>query len=145
MLLVLAVGLAFSLLGSLEVLAGATSMLLLLTFCLVHVALLRSPKRDKGFRVPRLLPLLGTVMTLGLVLMLPWETSVTRRWYCWTWFNSYKILFKHVCRQKRNTVEKFGLLPRTLQLTARTFLWLRALPNRIVDKEAPKRSTRRKK
>ncbi len=62
-----------SIAGSVEVLAGATSLLLLLTFCLVHVALLRlrSDRPKKGFRVPTFVPVLGIACTLGLVALLP--------------------------------------------------------------------------
>lgn len=71
-LLVALVAGALGVVGSVEVLAGATSLLLLLTFCLVHVALIKlRDKKSKGFKSPMPLPYLGILTTLTLIGLLP--------------------------------------------------------------------------
>ncbi len=74
-LLVGMVAIAFSLTGTLTVLAGVTSTLLLIAFSIVHISLFVIKERDKevqpAFHVPKVIPVLGVVSTLALLCHAP--------------------------------------------------------------------------
>jgi amino acid transporter len=67
--------------GGVEVLAKTTSLLLLIVFTVLHVALLRvkweEPQRAEGiFTTPRWTPMLGMALSLGLATQYPFEVYV---------------------------------------------------------------------
>lgn len=65
---------ALALVGPLEFLAATTSCLILTVFFVVHLALLRlkwKRRREETFSVPLVVPLVGSVLTLGLVAFIP--------------------------------------------------------------------------
>lgn len=75
---VLAVALALS--GTLVYLAGTTSVLLLLVFTAVNLALAtikRRNPRSRGFRVPLAVPVIGAVLTLCLAVFVPVNSMIT--------------------------------------------------------------------
>ena len=67
--------------GTLSYLAGTTSVLLLVVFLFVNLALVRLKRRgdlqDGGFQVPILVPVLGAVSSLGLIAFVPPKSLLT--------------------------------------------------------------------
>ncbi len=60
--------------SNIEVLAGATSLLLLLTFCMVHISVIRLRKVEtKSFQLPIFIPIIGVSTCLFLIALLPRE------------------------------------------------------------------------
>lgn len=77
-LILLAVALTLALSGSLTFLAGATSSLILIVFAVVNASLLvvksRSTSPPALFSVPKIVPALGVVASLGLAAFVPLES-----------------------------------------------------------------------
>jgi amino acid transporter len=77
---VFAVAAGFALSGTLAGLAGTASVLLLVVFLLVHVALIRvkrGPELSSGFRVPLAVPVLGAASVCGLAAFAPVKSWLT--------------------------------------------------------------------
>jgi amino acid transporter len=75
------VALALALSGTLTYLAGTASLLLLLVFFTVHLALIAIKRRDRQpsctFRAPRLVPIAGALTCLGLMPFVPRGSLLT--------------------------------------------------------------------
>lgn len=68
----LVLGLVFT--GGLKILAQTSSFLILLTFCLVHVSLIRIQRRKEshtGMRFPMIVPIVGACACVGLLCIYP--------------------------------------------------------------------------
>jgi amino acid transporter len=80
-LTVLVVALALALSGTLTYLAGTTSLLLLVVFFTVHLALIAIKRRDRQrsrtFCAPRLVPIAGALTCLGLMPFVPRGSLLT--------------------------------------------------------------------
>lgn len=73
---VLALGLALALTGSLALLAGTTGLILLLVFATVNAALVVILGRGPGLvAVPRAIPILGVVLSLAMVTTARWTSA----------------------------------------------------------------------
>jgi amino acid transporter len=79
-LLVGIIAVIFSLTGTLTILAGVTSTLLLIAFSIVHVSLFVIKRKDRearpAFRIPLIVPVLGALSTLALLSHAPLQSLI---------------------------------------------------------------------